>query len=357
VLDATGFTVTTTGTNADSTVTITTRKSKSVGDDGRATLLGVTVGGASSADSLKSFTAATSDLRGQLLIGGSVGTLNLGNLYGDAAIKILDNASSNLLLTTLQLKAVTDGSIESAQAIKTLKVAGWSDRTGAADQITAPSIGTVTSTGDFNANLNLTSGVALSKLSATGVINGAVLNVAGGIGTLRAAAVRSSTITAPSLQSLTIKGDFNADVSLTDASALSAKTITIGGVVGDSTFRLAGDAGTVSFGAMRDSAFYVGVNGSPTALPSAGQLNTSKSMKSLTIKGLKTEAHAFVNSFIAAASITKLALVNVDIDNGGAPFGVVADQVGSYSRNGATLRNLIQASEPDAIADFVMRIV
>ncbi|MCC6717083.1 MAG: choice-of-anchor D domain-containing protein, partial [Acetobacteraceae bacterium] len=149
-------TLTITGTDATSSFSIT-----GVGGDGRVALEGVTVGGP-----LDSFSAATTDPVSAFSLGGAVQTIVLGN--------------------------VRDMVLSSSAAIGSIAVDTWLSTGPVANGIDAPSLGSFTSTGQLNLDLNITGlGQALGSVLAGGALTGGVWQVAGDVGSIGARAINA----------------------------------------------------------------------------------------------------------------------------------------------------------------------
>lgn len=136
-------------------------------------------------------------------------------------------------------------------------------------------------------------------------------------------------ITAPSIAAITIKGDFEASLRLTDRSAKATLgKLTVAGVVRNARIDSAGHIGAITLGGSENVSYYAGVaNGSP-ALPATLEQLGAFSIKSFTHK---PGIGSFINSFIAAKAIAKVTLSNVDAENDGTRFGIVADTLGLFA--------------------------
>ena len=153
VSDDTAFSQITLDTTEKSAFSITTKGkgiTTSVGD--------ITVNGP-----IKSITAKTTDLAGNITIDGSLGSLMLNNVSGDRIITI--GSSSNPKAGVLmKFNRVSDLSIDSDMPIRTLSAVEWLDTDATIDHINVPSLGTVSITGnkklgligDFAPEINVT---------------------------------------------------------------------------------------------------------------------------------------------------------------------------------------------------------
>ncbi len=137
------------------------------GTDDRSILVMFT-GGANSATSisdvtingsLRTFYAPTTDLTGDLNITGGAQHILLNNVSGSSQQTLTIGANANFTSgVSLRLGNVSDLTINSAIDIRRLDVQNWTDTLSPADQITAPSVQAVTSRGDFAADITMTDG-------------------------------------------------------------------------------------------------------------------------------------------------------------------------------------------------------
>ena len=122
---------------------------------------------------------------GGLTVTGGARTLTLGDVT-NVAIS-LGSGSPGVMFAA---DAITDASLTSAIAIKSLKVTSWANADGSPDVVTAPTVTTVTSKGDFGATVKADS---VGKLTVGGTLTGGVRSV-GNIGAVTAAAARGATV-------------------------------------------------------------------------------------------------------------------------------------------------------------------
>ncbi len=213
---AEGFDVSVTGSTTASALAVTT-----TGGDGRANLHNLNV-----TESLQSFSGATLDLTGDILVSGTLSTLNLGNIGAAHQATILGTG------VALQFIAgnVVDLSMNVASPIASLNVQSWQDLDGVRDVIRAPSIGTLVSAGNFNASLDLTgaaTGFTLTSATIGGMVNGGQwsitgrvnqviaqstgpdwrLNASSALSFLNVTQTLSGQISSPSIQLIQVGGD------------------------------------------------------------------------------------------------------------------------------------------------------
>lgn len=172
------YSVSTTGTGANSDLSVTTN-----GGDGAFDFAGVTINGA-----IRSFVAPAARLVGTFTPGTTISTLQLGNVLGPTTLTIPNTSAS----PSITLGAVTDLSITSSVGIKSLTVNSWGGTNAAFGIITAPYLDalTVAQGGSFNASLRLSGGAApgqtstLRSVNINGVVNGGTWVVNGTGGTI-----------------------------------------------------------------------------------------------------------------------------------------------------------------------------
>ena len=108
----------------------------------------------------------------------------------------------------------------------------------------------------------------------------------------------------------------------------------------------------------QNSNLLAGVSSSVTGLPTvASDFIAADSIISFTVRA-NALPYSFSNSNIAAASIGKVALAHVNVNNSGNPFGIASDSLGSFSNRGVLNW---KSSEPVdllvADGDLVVRLV
>ncbi len=276
---------------------------------------------------------------GGLIEADKVGTITT---KGQATPAISGDFTGSLIITG-------QGVASTASALGAVTIAGavsnatWSV-VGKASAITA---------GAFS-NSNIMVNADLASFTSKGQVQNTNLTSHGNIGAITSLNWLGGSITAIKVASVTTKGqaaakgvaaingDFSGTVSvLGDGGKLNAMgNVTIAGTLINSAWNIAGNSGTVTVGAVSNSSYFVGVN----ALADAGVLPVDKSQFTLpgaalagfTVTG-KAVANAstipsFVNSRIAAGTLTLVSLKLVDMaeadDNGFA----AATKIVAYSR-------------------------
>jgi RHS repeat-associated protein len=299
-----------TGTTRASRVTVTVRRGTLALDD-------VAVTG-----SLSGFTANTSDLDGQLAVTGTLGSLSLAAVTGPYSTITVGAAG---VATTYRFGDVQDLALTSAAEIRQVVSGPWSDGTVPADSVTAPSIASVDVKGTLNASLDVTGGGAALGTVVAGTLSGGTWTVAASARTISVGAIQSGW-----------SGTFGGNVTTfqvrgTEAGFLSAASVgsvLIGGELQGGQVLTTGDIRAVSLGGATGSQVFAGVSDAAAGLPSAASgFSATSTIGSLTVKG----SSPFSDSDIAAADIGTATLRDVATTNGGQPFGVAAESLGSLS--------------------------
>jgi hypothetical protein len=146
---------------------------------------GTTLGGLTVNGDLRSLTARTTDLTGEASVSGVAPKIQFRNATGSLAI---NGAGGSIAIT---LARVSDLSITTGSAIKTLKADQWLDTDATPDLITAVAVGTVTTKGDFQADIRAGS---LSKLTIGGSLSRAEIRTTGNIGSVTVGAAATDSL-------------------------------------------------------------------------------------------------------------------------------------------------------------------
>ena len=296
-----------TGSDASTAVTVGSR-----GGTGLVSLGGITTDGA-----VRSITGRRVLLTGPLTTAGATGSVTLGGVTATALT--LGGAATDRG-ATLSLGQATDAAVTSAAPIRSLRVAAATNTSPAAEVITAPAIQSVTSDGDFAADL-----VAADN---------------GNIGSVRVNGNLTGDVTARQIGSVSVRGDMTGSTvtatrgagEFTDQRAANAKsaralgTLAVRGAVTNSVVNSGGSIGTVSAASMTGSRVVAGaptLTGLPT---SAAQLTEPSTLNTLSVKG------AFADTIVAARFINR-ASVAAFTPGGGTTetYGFAADQITSLS--------------------------
>jgi cyclophilin family peptidyl-prolyl cis-trans isomerase len=183
----------------------------------------------------RSIDARGATLRGDVAIAGTLSTLRLGNVADNHVISIggTDESAS----VTVTLGAVTDLTLDSETAIRSLTVTSWDDTDATEDIVSAPGLGTVRATaGDLDASLDIGDGGIGSVLVAGGDLTG-TLHTTGAVGKVSVAGkwvknedavkvltggsvtgsaaitIDAADLKGVSLKSLSVQGDFSGSLS------------------------------------------------------------------------------------------------------------------------------------------------
>jgi peptidyl-prolyl cis-trans isomerase A (cyclophilin A) len=278
------------------------------------------------------------DKTGNIALSGGAKTVIFGDVDGESRLTIgtptsLPPASP----VSIKFGRVTDLTVESSQAIKSLQAIEWRDTEGADDSILAPSLSTLKITGDkkssvagnFEANLNVFGSSKVSNISVAGLVNNATIHATSEIAKISAGGFAGSSIFATKLSN-----------------------ITVAGAVDTSTIRTSGDIGKITVGDLIESNIFAGTDGRPASLT---DFDTIQTIQSLTIKG---SDGTFVDSQVAAAVINKISVRGVATASGDSDFGFVADKVGKYSRiGGDKLSKLDEPATKDEVGNYKLVIL
>jgi uncharacterized repeat protein (TIGR03803 family) len=184
------------------------------------------------------------------------------------------------------------------------------------------------------------------------------------------------SINAPSVGSITIKGDTKralsgdlVEVNITLSQIPAVKipalgSLTVKGWIDSSQILSQGNIGTITAGAIIDSNCFAGVAEGITGLPAAETASFSETatIKSITIKGIKTELSPYyINSNIAAANILSASIAYPQSENDGVPFGLSADYIKKLTikkTDGTTtsLKNLGKSTDSKTIDGVEIRL-
>ncbi len=145
------------------------------------------------------------------------------------------------------------------------------------------------------------------------------------------------------------------------------RTLTARNFIDGTTILSSGNIGTITAGAIRNSAIFAGVGDTEDGnadnvldLPEpTTDLAPQASLTRLSISGraMDQDGHSFVNSNIAAYAMGTISLRNAQTDNPGEPFGLAAHSIRTFNYRDATTRHTER--DPDAswhTDDLWMRI-
>lgn len=289
--------------------------------------------------SMKSLVAKTADLRGNVTVDGTLGTLTMDDVEGPSTITIGAQVTT-ANTATLTFDQVADLSVISDTPIKTLQAVEWLNTDDAVDQINAPWLTTLKVTGAGSRGLRGDFEV---------------------------------DVTAQYVTSMTIAGDMkNSLITLTQTPGTRAAlgTLTIKGWMDNSWILSSGNIGAVTVGGLNNAILLAGVGETfdndgdgVLDLPyPAIDLTATATIKTLTVKGIKQDGlfvDSVINSNIAAATMGTLSLSYVQTDNGGVPFGLAADTIRRLTLkglDGTQTFSYLASGESFADGDFEVRL-
>ena len=132
-------------------------------------------------------------------------------------------AGSATATTMLLLGNVADAEIRSAMPISTFLASRWLDTDATADALTAPWAGTIMVRGDLQADVSLTAadarGNSVSVLYVLGSLSGSDVTLAGGAGTVIANSWTAGSFNATRASTVMIRGDMGANLTLSGQNA------------------------------------------------------------------------------------------------------------------------------------------
>jgi hypothetical protein len=267
---------------------------------------------------LKGISAKNVNLRGNLTVGGSLGSLTLNDVADYQTIKIgLPLIANPKAAVTIVFDQGDFFDINSDMPIKSITAFDWGGT------LTAPSVGSITTKSDY-------------KLDKWGYLD-IDANVTGTIGTVKVVDGIGGSWNCKSVKSITTYStdDFYLTLSQEPNTKIPALgTLTVKEDFGWSWIVSAGNIGTVTVGSMTKSSCFAGVD--PAYLvdmdadyvidlpPVLGDtFNQTATIKSIAIKGIKGEdPNFFTNSNIAAANISSINIAYPEYGNDGIPFGI-----------------------------------
>ncbi|MCX5672151.1 MAG: hypothetical protein NTU94_12610 [Planctomycetota bacterium] len=312
----------------------------------------------------------------------------------------------------MTFRDVDDCSIDTGGlAISSLRAARWLNTDGVADSIQAPGLNTLMVlgrtiyakgkitriAGDFEAGLSLTGDLparraAVSYAWISGKLASAAWDVGGSVGTLRLGSVGddftgdfastigslstignlSGTWSMPAIRSIRV-GDsvVGAALTLTQAATPKSLAMALGYMsvrrwIDASSMESAGTIGSLTAGAIRDSDVFAGV-GQTRDSDGDGRADMPDpdidfdvlalaAIKAVTINGIRGEEFAVARSNIAAANLGRIAIGQVDGDNGGKRFGVTGKHLGALRCASALTTPASSAGQP-SLGDFRVNVV
>ena len=235
--------------------------------------------------SLGKLIAKTTHLLGDITIDGSLSALVLDGVHsvdGDHLMTIGPSTNPKAA-TTLKFGSVRDLVINSAMPIKSVTACYWQDTDLVADEILAPWIGTISLKGDFAADVTLVGangkGLSLGKLHVAGAVVNSVITLAGGAGSILVDSWSNSELTASWVQSFKAKGYMKRD----DSGDVSGSIV----LTGQKNMRGLSLGTLFAAGELSADVQLAGAVGTITAAEWSGGSLSAISAKSIAIKGRK----------------------------------------------------------------------
>jgi hypothetical protein len=330
----------------------------------------VILGGLSVSGGIGRILAPTSTLSGALSVTGALTTLQLGSASG--ATITVGSLGATRSGFSFASNHVVDTTLRSAMPINTLKVLDWTV-SSTTDLITAPSINSLITAGNFQAALTTTGAAPFSlnnvriagqidaeSWNITGASNSIVVGSvaagwtgnftqsinaftirsggfagalsAGGINNLSISGNDTGTITAGSIRSARIVGNLTG-ASITVTNPVSAKVTTLGrlavtGVTSNSRIFTNGNIGSITSAGFVGSSIDAGTQPAVTLPKTSGDFTGSATISSITVVGRGSQ---FTNSNIGAQLIGSLNLGVITTTSNAGVGGVGAVTINSVS--------------------------
>ena len=316
--------ITLTGTDAKSTLKITSKGQTSIWD--------IIVHG-----DLKQLVAKTTALLGDLTVDDWLGKTILGDIAAQHVITLGGTPDDKPI--TFIASHIEDLTFASGAPVKSFTALDWLDTDATPDTLTAPSLGSLTTkgqkanakkalaaiAGDFEASLDLDG--PLGKAKVAGSVAKGTWTIAGTVGSILTGLDFCADLDALSVKSMSVKRNLDgATINLTQAVDPKLKALAKLAVTGwtrDTAITSAGHVAKFQTGGMDGSCLLLGVTGMD--LPDdAADFKAQTLLKSFTVKGIKDGKlyqDSFIDSDVAAWCITKASLREVVTDNAGDPFG------------------------------------
>jgi hypothetical protein len=383
---------TVTGTNLEiSGVTLTGTTAASV--------LGVAVAGAATVSVADvTDTGALGTISGpKVILRGSI------DLAGVNAIRVADingaqvQVGSGTAAVSITGGVVDDSTLVSAVPVKLLSVTSWTSDDGTTTGVTAPSIGTLSDRGAFDADLTLTgSGADLNAASIGGQLGAVAWRLTGSARSIAAAStatgfsasvgaalstltVRSGgfggTLTAGALGTATFTGGLTGTVTAATAKTLhvvgnvtgatlaftgtgtSLGTLSATGTLTGTTLTTAGSIGTISAATLSGDTVLAGAAAGTTLATAAPADIGTASINAVRVAS--RAANGFADTSVIASTINSAVLGNVDTSNGGVPTGVAVTAAKSITgiADGTLIRFGKASTATVRFSDFEIELV
>ena len=201
--------------------------------------------------SLKKIMAKTTDLRGDLTVNGSLGWLTFDDIADDHTITIGQSAKPKAGVI-MKFDQVSDLTINSEMPIKTLSATEW-----VGGSLNAPSVGTITITGDKKRAIP-------GDLDVDVTLNGTGVSGSATVASVKVAGALSGAWQCDSIKSISATHIAGADLTLNQSpddkgKVLALGKLTVKGWIDSSRVVSAGHIGTISAGGIANSSCFTGV--------------------------------------------------------------------------------------------------
>ena len=272
--------------------------------------------------------------------------------------------------------AVTGSTIYSSEPITNIKVASWTTVEVApfnGQDITAPSISTISCAGDFDEGIVLTTTTSsIKSINIAGTLGGrlGVISVgslvaksvddtfsgpAGSIGSFTVRSGLAASLTCGAIGSLVVDGDLTGNIT-----ASSAKLIRVSGAILNSIITIPDTTtatpnglslGQIVAGSMVNSWVLAGIEFSRTVTNTVAVDLLDSPIQSIRLVG-RSGAN-FTNSNIYADKIGSLSLGKITTDNSGYSFGITTQSLGSFT--GVFGKKTIRPSHADLLTQSTLQ--
>ena len=218
---------------------------------------------------------------------------------------------------TIGLGAITGTGLKSISARKANLNMEGINLTGYLGALT---IGNVVDGADIT-TLATTNPKQKTRINALAIGDGTAIDVGANVSSLTATSFGAGSFKAPSVGTITIKGNMAADVNITgvgvDPTKKALGAMRVKGVVAGSDITVNGNVGSVVVGAFRNSRLFAGYTGPDDG---TGSFNTPATVTSFKATG---KFDGFENSVVIATAVNTAFLRSVDSTNGGVPLGFI----------------------------------
>jgi cyclophilin family peptidyl-prolyl cis-trans isomerase len=277
-------TISTTGTSAATTLTL----------QGQPGAKSIEIAGITTDGDLRAIAGTRVSLSGDLLVAGSIRSLTLAS--ASSGTITIDGASGAVALA---IGAATGEAVTSSEPIQSIRATSCEPGAfSSAATITAPSVGSIIVTKDFQANISAGS---IGTVSA-GSISPGTWTIVGSVAGIVAGSITGLNVSAAGIQRIVSRGAVTnllalstGNIALVSAASFSGSEITAGGAT-------------------------PGTNGFPSGFTTAAVIGT-----------VTVGRGGFSNSILAAPKFNRLNLGAIPSSNNGTPFGVVASKIGSLA--------------------------